>query len=442
MARHHPVNIPHSETTHTEGTPVTMHALHGSHAAQGTDAAAAATLTAPQIVQGLPVVAFRHRRARTGELPHQYYVICRRPGGESARPYVVWTTAYDPGYQDGTWVAGNGRYDMSLERARQVLDERAGGITSPHCDQTRLARAALTWLTEPGDPALAELLDVCQPEEVLATIRTGHLPAQCRSAPTARQAQLDRALLRWRLRLPDLPRDDAITGMCQANGIRLTCPGDPEWPHQLDDLGDARPAALWARGAADLAAAAERSLTVIGSRAATGYGVHMAGELASHLAEYGWTIVSGGAYGIDAAAHRGALTAGGTAIAVLPGGLDQPYPAGHATMSGHIAQHGLLISELPPGSRPSRLRFRDRNRLLAALTQGTVIIEAGLFSGALDTARHAARLGRPVMAVPGPATSAQSAGCHQIIRDKHATLVTDFDEILESLNTARPGRPG
>ncbi|HZR48411.1 MAG TPA: DNA-processing protein DprA [Streptosporangiaceae bacterium] len=353
----------------------------------------------------------------------------------------MWTIAYDPAYQGGTWVAWNGRYDMSLERARQVLDERAGGITSPHRDRTRLARAALTWLTEPGDPALGVLLDVCEPEEVLDAIRNGQLPGQCRCLADARQDHAAVALRRWRLRLPDLPADDAITGICRANSIRLICPEDAEWPDQVDALGHIRPCALWACGTADLAAISERSVAVVGSRTATGYGVHVAGEMAGDLAGQGWTIVSGGAYGIDAAAHRGALSTNGITIAMLPCGLDQPYPAGHAGLFDHVTQRGLLVSELPPGSRP-RLRFRDRNRILAALSQGTVIIEAGLFSGALNTARHAAGLGRPVMAIPGPVTSAQSAGCHQLIREMRATLITDADDILDSLSAARPGSPG
>jgi hypothetical protein len=239
-----------------------MHALHDTHAAPGAGQPAAdGMLCAPPAVEGLPVVASRPRRARAGELPHQYYVICRRGGG-SARPYVVWTT----GYQGGTWIAWNGRYDMTLQRARQVLDERADGITSPHCDQTRLARAALTWLTEPGDPALSVLLDVCQPEDVLDAIRTGQLPGQCHALSTSRHAQVDRALNQWRLRLPDLPGSKAITGMCRASGIRLICPEDPEWPSQLDELADTRPCALWVKGAAGLAAATAQSVTVVDIR--------------------------------------------------------------------------------------------------------------------------------------------------------------------------------
>jgi DNA processing protein len=173
---------------------------------------------------------------------------------------------------------------------------------------------------------------------------------------------------------------------------------------------------------------------MVGSRAATGYGAHVAGEIAADLAERGWAIVSGGAYGVDAAAHRGALAAGGTTIAVLACGVDYAYPAGHADLFADIAARGLVISEWPPGRHPARFRFLVRNRTIAALACGTVVVEAGERSGALNTARHAAQLGKPLMAVPGPVTSAQSAGCHRIIRDWGATCVTRADDIIEMLS--------
>jgi DNA processing protein len=191
---------------------------------------------------------------------------------------------------------------------------------------------------------------------------------------------------------------------------------------------------LWLRGPADLGLACQRSVSMVGSRAATGYGAHIAGEIAADLGERGWVIVSGGAYGIDAAAHRGALVTGGITIAVLACGVDYPYPAGHAGLFADLAEQGLVISEWPPGRHPARLRFLVRNRTIAALTCGTVIVEAGERSGALNTARHAALLGRPLMAVPGPVTSAQSAGCHRIIREWGATCVTRADHIIEMLS--------
>jgi DNA processing protein len=294
----------------------------------------------------------------------------------------------------------------------------------------RLARAGLTYLAEPGDPALGALLEVCEPAEVLAAIKAHQLPGACRGADAGRRAALTRALGRWRLRLPDLPGDDYVAGICR-DGIRLVCPDDPEWPPRLDELGQARPYALWLRGHADLRFGCLRSVSMVGSRAATGYGAHVAGEIAADLAERGWTIASGGAYGIDAAVHRGVLVTGGSTIAVLACGVDHPYPAGHTDLFAAIAADGLVVSEWPPGSRPTRLRFLVRNRVIAALTYGTVVVEAGDRSGALNTARHAADLGRPLMAVPGPVTSAQSAGCHRIIRDWGGSCVTCAADVLE-----------
>jgi len=301
--------------------------------------------------------------------------------------------------------------------------------------EQHLARAALTYLAEPADPALGALLEICEPAEVLAAIKAGTLPGTgpgCGDSPARRRA-LAAALGRWRIRLPWLPGDGGIAAACR-DGIRLVCPADPEWPGGLDELGPARPYALWLRGQGDLRLACLRSVSMVGSRAATGYGAHVAGEIAADLSEQGWAIVSGGAYGIDAAAHRGALAAGGITIAVLACGVDYAYPAGHADLFADIAARGLVVSEWPPGRPPARFRFLVRNRTIAALACGTVIVEAGERSGALNTARHAAQLGKTLMAVPGPVTSAQSAGCHRIIRDWGATCVTRAEDIIEMLS--------
>ncbi len=327
----------------------------------------------------------------------------------------------------------------------------AAGPAASRLDEQRLARAALTYLAEPGDPALGALLEICDPGEVLAAIRADLLPGigpGCGDSPAGRAA-LRRALGRWRARLPALPADADIAAACSGGDVRLACPGDAEWPGRLDDLGAARPYALWLRGGADLRAASAGSVSVVGSRAATGYGAHVAGEIAADLGERGWTVVSGGAYGIDAAAHRGALGAGAATVAVLACGVDYPYPAGHAELFADVAARGVVASEWPPGRRPARLRFLVRNRVIAALSCGTVVVEAGARSGALNTARHAAELGRPLMAVPGPVTSAQSAGCHRIIRDWGATCVTCAADIVEMVSPlggldapASPAGPG
>ncbi|MFG3206142.1 DNA-processing protein DprA [Streptomyces sp. NPDC048192] len=218
--------------------------------------------------------------------------------------------------------------------------------------------------------------------------------------------------------------------LAAAAGARFVGPGDAEWPGQLDDLGDARPLGLWVRGRPSLRMWALRSVAVVGARACTEYGTHVAATLASGLAERGWVVVSGGAYGIDGAAHRGALAARGATVAVLACGVDRPYPRGHAALIGRIADQGLVVGELPPGDHPTPSRFILRNRVIAALTRGTVVVEAACRSGSLATARAAQRLGRFTMGVPGPVTSALSAGVHDLLRGE-ATLVTDAADVIE-----------
>jgi DNA processing protein len=192
------------------------------------------------------------------------------------------------------------------------------------------------------------------------------------------------------------------------------------------------------RGHIDLRFACLRSVSIVGTRAATGYGIHVTTELAAALAERGWTVVSGGAFGIDSQGHRGALAAEGVTIAVLPSGLDEPYPRAHHDLFEAIVGQGALVSEQPPGRSPTRPGFLVRNRLIAALSRGTVLVEAAVRSGALNTARHARDQNRPLMAVPGPVTSLASAGCHLAIRDWGAVCVTDVHDVLACL-TFSPG---
>ncbi|MER6096916.1 DNA-processing protein DprA [Streptomyces sp. NPDC001728] len=233
----------------------------------------------------------------------------------------------------------------------------------------------------------------------------------------------------WRLRATAADPDRDLDTVHRLGG-RFVVPGDTEWPRQLDDLGDTRPVGLWVRGPADLRTWALRSVALVGARACTPYGAHTAADLATGLARHGWVVVSGAAYGIDGAAHRGALAAGGATVAVLACGVDTPYPRGHDQLIRRIAEQGLVVGELPPDSHPTPSRFILRNRVIAALTRGTVVIEAQHRSGSLVTARAAIRLGRHTMGVPGPVTSALSAGVHELLRGE-ATLVTDADEIVE-----------
>jgi DNA processing protein len=308
------------------------------------------------------------------------------------------------------------------------------------------ARAALTYLAEPTDRWLGQLLRVHSAAATLDAIKSGHLPGPAGLAgdeagpasglrpPRGRAREaMQAAGERWRTRLPELPAPEEVLAF-RESGIRLLCPGDPEWPGQLADLGDDQPYALWLRGQADLRFSCLRSVAIVGSRAATAYGSYVAAEFAASVAARGLTVVSGGAFGVDAAAHRGALGADGVTVAVLACGVDVPYPAAHAELFDAIAAQGVLVSEWPPGRHVSRLRFLVRNRVIAALATGTLIVEAAQRSGAVNTARHARDLRRRLMAVPGPITSDLSAGCHQVLRDWQGTLVTSAAEVVEHLS--------
>jgi DNA processing protein len=224
----------------------------------------------------------------------------------------------------------------------------------------------------------------------------------------------------------------------------VICRGDEEWPIGLADLGrlagadreDAgEPFALWVRGTASLTQLCEHAVAIVGARDASDYGMHVASDLACSLADLDWTIVSGAAFGIDGAAHRGALAVGGMTVAVVAGGVDVPYPRAHTGLLDRIASEGLIVSESPPGAAPYRHRFLTRNRIIAALSSGTVLVEAGLRSGALNTTRHARRLGRALMVVPGPVTSRTSAGCHHLLRihREEAAVVTRAADVIEEV---------
>lgn len=293
---------------------------------------------------------------------------------------------------------------------------------APEAAPERLARAVLSRLGEPGDAVLGRWLSRLPAVDVVRAIRDGTVPghpgadADRVAAYRARLVEVDPAA--------DLERVRTVGG-------RFIIPGDTEWPSQLDDLGDGRPIGLWLAGTGSLRLLALRSVAVVGARACTAYGAHVAGELSAQLAERGWVVVSGAAYGIDAAAHRGALAVGGMTVGVLACGVDVAYPRGNADLIRRIASQGLLLSELPPGEHPTRFRFVLRNRVIAALTRGTVVVEAALRSGALSTARRARDLNRHTMGVAGPVTSELSAGVHALIRGGGATLVTDAAEVAE-----------
>ncbi|GAA3638495.1 DNA-processing protein DprA [Streptomyces chitinivorans] len=285
--------------------------------------------------------------------------------------------------------------------------------------EERVARAALTRIGEPGDEAMNRWLDRYGAVETLKAFGS--------DSPLPGASRTRWAGLRQRARGLDPEADLAAIG---ALGGRFVCPDDTEWPSQLDDLGDGRPVGLWVRGRASLRMWALRSVAVVGSRACTDYGAHMAATLGSSLASRGWTVVSGAAYGVDGAAHSGALAVEGATVAVLACGVDMAYPPGNGELIRRIGEQGLLVAELPPGDHPTRSRFVLRNRVIAALTRGTVVVEAELRSGSLVTARRALGLGRLTMGVPGPVTSGLSAGVHQLLRGE-GIVVTDAAEIVE-----------
>ncbi len=304
-------------------------------------------------------------------------------------------------------------------------------------EAVRLARAWLSRAVEPGSVALCRFVADEGPVAAAGYLQSGVAPPRVQALLGARPVE-DTAPV-------DLRRAERV-------GARLVCPEDPEWPavplHSLtlavaDEPSGGRaaertqvlvpPLALWVRGEPRLDELVDRSVALVGSRASTAYGEHVAGELAHGLGERGWTTVSGGAYGIDAAAHRGALAAGVPTVVVLACGVDRVYPAAHDTLFARVLDDGLLVSEWPPGCAPLRHRFLVRNRLIAALTRGTVVVEAAARSGAQATANRAQRLGKAVMAVPGPVTSAMSVGCHELLREteKAVTLVATAAHVVD-----------
>jgi DNA processing protein len=327
----------------------------------------------------------------------------------------------------------------------RTVARSAGAPLVFDADDPRLAAAAWSRLAEPGDAvagalvaqlgasgALRWLVDATvDPDRALGGLRRADDDGT--DVPPVRRAATDRLLSavgRWAPRLASLDPRRELRVLERCDGTLLV-PGDEHWPRRVDDLGVAAPFALWVRGRADVESWSRRSVAVVGARAATAYGERVAAELSSGLAERGFTVVSGGAYGIDAAAHRGAVAAEGTTCAVLASGVDRFYPQGNDGLLRRIAGTGAVLSEVPPGSAPFRQRFLARNRVIAALTAATVVVEAAHRSGALSTARRAAELLRPVGAVPGPVTSMASAGCHGLLRDAVAVCVTGAAEVAD-----------
>ena len=293
--------------------------------------------------------------------------------------------------------------------------------------QERLARVALSQVFEPGDYRLSALVRQLDAVGVAEELR--------RQAQDGVEPEVAQRL--------EAVNAEGLLAQGEALGIRYVIPGDAEWPAQLDDLDrlsataerSGQPLGLWVRGAARLDQL-ERSVAIVGSRSATTYGADVAAQIGAETARAGFTVISGAAFGIDQAAHRGALAVDGRTVAVLACGADRVYPAAHAALLMALVKEGAVVTELAPGEYPTKGRFLSRNRVIAALTRGTVVVEAAARSGALSTARWAAHLNRPLMGVPGPVTSASSVGVHQLLRESGAVLVTDGNDVLELVGSA------
>lgn len=313
-----------------------------------------------------------------------------------------------------------------------------------HNTELRRARAGLTQVIEPADSLGVVASKAWGPNRLLEIIQ-GDTPTQKDWRLLTRQdpgdgtllnrarKSLGEAIQRWQRRTKYLNPDPALAYISKRGG-RFLIPENEHWPSALADLGDCEPLGLWVLGNAVLPSM-EKMISIVGSREATAYGSSATRLLVQKSRSMGLTILSGGAYGIDAQAHSEALESPGSGIstvAVLAGGLDRFYPAGNIDLLTRIADQGALISEMPPGMRPNRYRFLHRNRLIAALTKVTIVVEARYRSGALSTANHAHDIGRMVGAVPGPINSPSSAGCHRLIKET-PTLLIDSPEDLEAL---------
>lgn len=284
------------------------------------------------------------------------------------------------------------------------------------------AAGAWTALVEPGDAVASALIASLGPAAALESLRL--------DAPPLQHPALRASFARWRPRAA--PRTLlAAFDHAASIGALLVLPGDEDWPTGLADLREHAPLALWARTAGDRLPPLQRSVALVGTRDATPYGRRVTTELAAGLGDRGFAIVSGGAIGIDRAAHDAALRHDAVTAAVLAGGPDRLYPETNREMLQAIAERGAVLAEMACGSSPMKQRFLSRNRLIAAIGRVTTVVEAGVPSGAINTAAHAGELGRPVGAVPGSVHSLGSAGCHKLLREYDAVLVRNAADVAE-----------
>lgn len=319
----------------------------------------------------------------------------------------------------------------------------------PDCDENQAQDlfAAIAWsvICEPGDGfagllvsllgqdvALESELNHLSPQRIRQQILSSHGDASVLESFGSFEKAYAISRERWRPRISMNLVREAIYRIRKVDGIVLS-PNSEFWPQQINDLGFHSPMALWVQGSRDALAKLETSIAVVGSRASTTYGESATDAMVGALVPKGYSIVSGGAFGIDAAAHRSALAMQGNTVAVMAGGVDRFYPSGNADLLRRIVQTGAVVSELPPGTVPTKWRFLQRNRLIAALANCTLVVEANWRSGALNTVTHSERLDREVFAIPGPITSPKSAGTNKLIADERARLIVDPEDLLDRL---------
>ncbi len=280
----------------------------------------------------------------------------------------------------------------------------------------RQARLIISISGEPGDERVGQAVAEFGAAEAVERWLSGYgAEAMCKSVDLV----MNSALI-----------EQAVKSLNSVRG-RFITPGDQEWPDSLDDLDISAPIGLWCTGGGILSQITQRSLAVVGARSATAYGQRIAQEISVQAASEDVGVISGAAYGIDAAAHRGALAGQGKTVAVLACGVDVAYPVSHRGLLSNITDSGVVVSEAPPGAKPHKHRFLIRNRLIAALSQSTVVVEAALRSGSLSTSNWAHVLNRQIWGIPGPITSATSAGVHAAIRDNMMKIATSVDDIFQ-----------
>ena len=295
--------------------------------------------------------------------------------------------------------------------------------------QERHRRILLSTATGPGDAVTTALVASLGTEATLRAARGEFIPG-LGTWPAM-------SILAWREQItPRLDESsvDRVLDACALGGLRVVVPGDTDWPTGIDDLA-AVPLVLYVRGDASLMARPlNAKAAIVGTTGGTGDGDFLAQQTVAELTADGFTIVSGASIGIEAAAQRAALAAGGASIAVLAGGLNRRYPEEHQRLIDAIAANGAVASELPPGATPTRWRFLQRGRIIAAMSAATVVVEAGRDSGALNIAAHARHIGRPVAAYPGSGSGTASEGTRELIANSVARLVASGAEVREIID--------